>query len=221
MFEGYNGRAQGAALAAAAVLALLLARGAAQGFTVSRANLADTASFTVTTTTAPKGGSKVSQTMRVEVKGNKARVEYDNPQTGPVTYLANEKGVFFYLPANKLAQKHPVEGGADAALRLAFQQINERLKTAKKIGTGTVSGQKTDVYKDGETGALLYVGRNPGFRLPVKMVLTNQGGTRTFLVSNIKTNISLADARFAVPAGVKIVESTGAARGPGLPGAGR
>ncbi len=226
MFLRSSGRARGAAALCAltAIVAVSAGRGVAQNLRVSRANLANAAAFDVTTTTAPKSGPKASQTMRVEVKGNKARVEYNNPQTGPVTYLANEKGLFFYIPANKIAQKQSFQGGADAALDLAFRQVNDRLKTAKKTGAGTVSGQPVDIYKDAETGALLYVGRKPGFRLPVKMVLSNEGGTRTFLVSNIKTNVALPDARFAVPAGVRIIEASGAAGGPGrpgVPGAGR
>lgn len=198
--------------------------GAAQGLNIARANLAKTASFTITQTTAPKGGSKVSQVARVEVKGNKARVEYSNPQIGQVMYLANEKGVFLYIPANKVAQKQDIQGGVDQFLQSAFRQVNAQLKTARKIGAATVSGQKTDVYKDARTGALLYIGRNPGFRLPVKTELKNEGGQQTLLVTNIKTNIALPDARFAVPAGVQVLKATGAAgglSGPGFPGAGR
>ena len=194
---------------------------AAQGLKFSRASLANTASFTVTTTLVPKGGSKSSQVMRVQVKGNKARLDFNNPQIGSVTYLANEKGVFFYVPANKVAQKQQFQGGVDAALKLAFQQVNEQLKTAKKAGTAMVSGQTTDVYKDAKRGATIYIGRSPAFRLPIKTVVTNEGGTRTVLVTDIKTNVALADSRFAVPRGVQIIESTGAPSGPGgIPGVG-
>lgn len=178
---------------------------------ITRANVAKTASFTVTQTTAPKNGAKLSQVIRVEVKGNNARVEMDNRDLGSVTYLANTQGMFFYIPANKVAQKQPFQGGAEEALRLAFRQVNEQLRTAKKTGTAIVSGQTTDVYKDGKTGAMIYVGRNPGFRLPVKTVLATSSGTQTFLVSNIKTNISLSDARFALPAGVRVIDGNGAA----------
>ena len=213
--------AAAAVLMAAGILQASLPAGAQQAPRFSRSSLARTASFVVTNTLTPKGGSKVSQVMRVEVKGNKARVEYNNPQLGGVTYLANEKGVFFYVPANKVAQRQRFEGGADAALQLAFRQVNQQLQGAKKVGTARVSGQPTDIYKDPKSGATIYVGRAAGFRLPVKTELKNEGGTRTLLVTNIKTNVALADARFTLPAGVQIIESTGAAGGPGMPGMGR
>ena len=208
-------------MAATGVLLAGLPAGAQQAPRFSRSSLARTASFVVTNTLTPKGGSKVSQVMRVEVKGNKARVEYSNPQLGQVTYLANEKGVFFYVPANKVAQRQRFEGGVDSVLQLAFRQVNQQLQGAKKVGTARVSGQPTDVYRDTKSGATIYVGRAAGFRLPVKTELKNEGGTRTLLVTNIKTNVALADARFAVPAGVQIIESTGAAGVPGMPGVGR
>jgi hypothetical protein len=76
------------------------------------------------------------------------------------------------------------------------------------------------VYKNGKKGATIYISKNPNFRLPIKAVVTNAGGTRTLLVSNIKTNIALADARFAVPAGTQIIASNGSAAG-SVPGFGR
>lgn len=187
----------------------------------SRASLANTAAFTVTNTVAPKGGSKSQTVLRVEVKGSRARLDYNNPVTGPVTYLANEKGVFLYVPANKVAQQQNFQGGVERALQIAFEQANRQLRTAKKTGTATVSGQPTDVYKDARSGATIYVGRAPGFKLPIKTVVTNEGGTRTLLVSNIKTNIALSDARFSLPAGVQIIRPNGAAAGGGgVPGFG-
>jgi outer membrane lipoprotein-sorting protein len=194
---------------------------AAQAPKVSRASLANAAAFTVTSTVAPRGGPKASQAMRVEVKGNRARVDFNSPQLGPVRYLANDKGVFLYIPANKVAQKMPIEGGVNGALQLVYRQINDQLASAKKVGTATVDGQATDVYKDPRTGATLYVGRNPGFRLPVKTVLANEGGTRTVAVTNIKLNPALPDARFAVPAGTQVMEATGAPGGLAAPGIGR
>jgi len=204
---------------AAVTAAVFTAAATAQTPSFSRASLANTASFTITNTLAPNGGAKVAQVTRVEVKGNKARVEMNNPQIGRVLYLANEKGVFLYMPAQKLAQRQSLPAGesVNTVLGRAFGQVNRQLRTAKKIGTERVSGQNTDVYRDSRSGALIHIGKNPGFRLPVKVTTKNQGGTRTVLVSNIKTNIALADARFAVPTGVRVIESDGAA---GLPGGG-
>jgi len=206
--------------AAAAALLLLAGTGRADAAppTFSRASLANTAAFTVTNTVAPSGGSKSVTVMRVEVKGKRARLEYNNPALGAVTYLANEKGVFLYVPANKVAQKQNFQGGVDRALQFAFEQVSRQLRTAKKTGTATVSGQPADVYKDAASGATVYVGRAPGFRLPVKTVVTNVGGTRTLLVTNIKTNIALPDARFALPAGVQIIAPSNSSAGGSFPG---
>jgi hypothetical protein len=67
----------------------------------------------------------------------------------------------------------------------------------------------------------VYLGTAPGFRLPVKTVLANEGGTSTLLVSDIKLNIAVADSRFALPAGTQVIESKDAPGGmPGIiPGA--
>jgi len=193
------------------------ARAQQPGLSLSRSSLANSATFTVTNTIEPKGGSKVAQTYKVEVKGSKARLDYSDPAIGAVTYLANEKGVFFVIPANKTAVKQTFKGGVEGALRVAFAQANEQLKTAKKIGTATISGQPTDVYKDAKTGTLIYVGKRPGFRLPVKTVLTNEGGTRTLMVSAIVLNPKLSDARFALPAGTQIIDNGQGAPAP-VPG---
>lgn len=173
---------------------------------VSRANLANAASFTVNSVLMPKGGSKVTQTFRVEVKGNKARMDYSDPATGNVQYLANEKGVFFVIPANRTAVKQSIKGGVEQALQVAFAQANEQLKTAKKVGVTTVNGMPADIYKDASSGTTIYVGKKPGFRLPLKTLITNEGGSRTITVTNIKINPKLAETRFALPKGMQIVD---------------
>lgn len=174
---------------------------------ITRANLAKSASFLVTQTIAPKGGSPVVRKYTVEVKGEKARLDYDDATLGPVRYLANEKGVFFFMPGNNSAVKQTFKGGVEGALKVAFAQANERMAQAKKVGTATISGQPTVLYKDPETGTLIYFGTRPGFRLPVKTELANEGGKNTMVVSNIKLNIPIAETRFALPAGTQVIES--------------
>lgn len=184
---------------------------------ITRSNLAKSAKFKVTQTIAPKGSAPLVRSFFVEVKGEKARLDYDDPALGPVRYVANEKGVFFYMPGNETAVKQSVQGGVEGALRLAFAQANERLVKAKKVGQGTVSGQPTVIYKDPDTGAVVYMGTNPGFRLPVKSVIQNEGGSNTVQVSDIQLNISIADSRFALPKGTQIIDSKDAP-GVGVPG---
>ncbi|MBC8103282.1 MAG: hypothetical protein H7Z41_11900 [Cytophagales bacterium] len=175
-------------------------------FTVSRANLANVVTFNVTQTTAPKGSAPLIRSYRVSVKGNKARVEFEDPAIGPARYIANEKGVFLYIEGSGAASKYNVKGGVDAALRQAYQFVTAQGASYKKVGTATVSGQPTDVFKNVKNGASLYVGKAAGFRLPIKSVLTNEGGTQSFLVSNIKLNASIPDAIFALPAGTQIID---------------
>lgn len=180
---------------------------AAAPLRITRANLAKSASFVVTQTIAPRGGSPLVRKFTVEVKGEKARLDYEDPALGPVRYVANEKGVYFFMPGNNSAVKQTFKGGVEGALKVAFAQANDRMAQAKKVGTATVSGQSTILYKDADTGTLIYIGTKPGFRLPVKTELANEGGKNTMLVSNIKLNIPIADARFALPPGTQIIES--------------
>lgn len=183
---------------------------------ITRTRLANVASFTVTSVLMPKGGSKVSQVFRVEVKGNKARMDYSDPATGEVRYLANEKGVYFIIPASKTAVKQNLSGGVEQALQVAFAQVNEQLKTAVKTGETRIDGMPVDIYKQAKTGNLIYVGKKPGFQLPIKATTINEGGSRTVTVTNIKLNPAIADARFALPAGVRVMDGAGAPTGAGI-----
>jgi outer membrane lipoprotein-sorting protein len=187
------------------------------GFAISRANLAQSATFTVTQTIAPKGGNPLVRSYKVEIKGEKARLDYSDQMVGEVRYLANDKGVFLYIPVNKNAMKQSFKGGVDGALKLAFAQVRERMATAKKIGEEKVGGIPTTVYLDSKTGGKVYIGNKTGFRLPVKTILTNEGGVTSLEVKNIKLNVSLDDSRFALPAGTKIIESENGSPPGGIP----
>lgn len=183
---------------------------------LSRGSLAKSAEFTVTYTLTPKNGSKETRAFRVEVSGERARLDYSDAALGPVRYLVNEKGVFFYIPASKAAQKMEMKGGIDQALNLAFSQVLSEMKGAARTGVANVSGQPTDVYKNPRTGTTIYIGKNPGFRLPVKMETSNAGGTVSLVASSIRLNAAIPGARFALPAGTQIIETKGAPAG--LPG---
>lgn len=205
-------------LTATLALITLASAALAGGETVrlTRASLAKSAEFVVTYTLTPKNGSKETRSFRVEVSGDRARLDYSDAALGPVRYLVNEKGVFFYIPANKAAQKMEMKGGIDQALNLAFAQVLSEMKGATKSGSAQVSGQPTDVYKNLRTGTTIYIGKNPGFRLPVKMETNNEGGTVSLVASSIRLNAAIAGGRFALPAGTQVIESKGTAAG--LPG---
>ena len=180
---------------------------------LSRTQLAQNISFVATMTSAPKSATgsannvKVTQTFRVELKGKKARLDYKDASLGEVRYLINDQGTFFYIPANKAAQQ--TKGRIEDALELTFSRFKDLLENMKRVGTETVSGIPTIVYKDSKTGAMLYMGTHPGFRLPVKVVVRNEGGTNSFLVSQIKMNPPAGDDQFVLPKGTQVIKSEG------------
>jgi len=181
---------------------------------LSRASLAKSAQFTVTSTLAPQGAPAETQVFKVAVSGPKARLDYKDKTLGEVRYLVNEKGTFFFIPANKAAQKMNLK--IEDGLNTIFSQASQVLSGAKKSGTATVSGVACDVYKNAKTGSVLYLGTAPGFKLPVKMEIKNSGGVQQMQASGIKLNAAIPDAFFALPVGTQVIESQG---GPGgLPG---
>lgn len=182
--------------------------------TLSRANLAKTAQFTVTTVLAPKSGQKDTQVFQVAVSGEKARLDYKDRALGEVRYLVNEKGTFFFIPANKAAQKMNLK--IEDGLKTVFSQAGEVLAGAQKSGKATVSGIACDIYKNPRTGSVVYLGTTLGFTLPVKLEIRNAGGMQTMQATQIKLNGSIPSAHFALPVGTQVIETQG---GPsGLPG---
>ena len=182
--------------------------------TLSRANLAKTAQFTVTTVMAPKSGPKDTQVFQVAVSGARARMDYKDKALGEVRYVVNEKGTFFFIPANKAAQKMNLR--IEDGLNTVFSQASEVLAGAQKTGKATVAGIACDIYTNPRTGSVVYLGTTPGFTLPVKLEIKNVGGVQTMQASQIKLNGSIPAAHFALPAGTQVIEGQG---GPtGLPG---
>ena len=182
--------------------------------TLSRANLAKTAQFTITTVMAPKSGPKDTQVFQVAVSGPKARLDYKDKALGEVCYMVNEKGTFFYLPVNKAAQKMNLK--VEDGLKTVFSQASEVLVGAQKTGKATVAGIACDIYTNPRTGSVVYLGTTPGFTVPVKLEIKNAGGMQTMQASNIKLNGNIPAALFALPAGTQIIEGQGGASG--LPG---
>ena len=186
---------------------------------LSRQNLAKNARFTVTYTVSPKGGAPQVQKFQVMVSGTKGRADYKMDGIGDVRYVANESGVFLYVPANKAAQKMAGSVGMEVALKQAFGDALQQLKGAKKIGSATVSGIPTDVYRQPRTGTTIYLGTKPGFTLPVKVEMSNEGGKRLVLVTGIQLDTPIPAAQFALPPGTKVIDSKGASGvGSGIPG---
>jgi hypothetical protein len=184
---------------------------AAPVFKLTRAQLAQNISFvaTMTTTPADKKSLKSVQTFRVELKGKKARMEFKDPSLGEVRYVINDQGTFFYIPVNKAAMQ--MNGRVEDALNITFERFKNMLTSMKRVGTETVSGIPTAIYKDIRTGAMLYLGTHPGFQLPVKVMVSNVGGTNAFLVSQINLKPTLTDDRFALPKGTQISKTEGGA----------
>jgi hypothetical protein len=179
--------------------------------TLSRANLAKTAQFTVTTVLSPKSGPKETRTFQVAVSGAKGRLDYKDPALGEVCYLVNEKGAFFFIPANKAAQKMNVK--IDDGLNTIFSQAGEVLAGAKKTGKATVAGIVCDIYTNPRTGSVVYLGTTPGFTLPVKLEIKNAGGMQIMQASTIKLNGTIPAAHFALPAGTQVIAGQGGPKG--------
>lgn len=186
------------------------AQGKAPGLRLDRTSLAPTARFVVTMTTAPKGGAKDVRTFKVELSGQRARVELSDKSMGDVCYLVNDKGTFLLIPSTKSAQKMEVTGSIEQALGLAFAQAASAMEGAKKSGKAVVSGQPTEVYRNERLGTTIYMGSGSGFRLPVKVETVNAGGRQTLLASSIKLGGSIPATRFALPKGTQVLEGSGA-----------
>ena len=183
---------------------------------LSRASLAKTAQFTVTTVMAPKSGPKDTQVFQVAVSGVKARMDYKDKALGEVCYVVNEKGSFFFIPSNKAAQKMNLK--IEDGLATVFSQASDVLAGAQKSGKATVAGIACDVYKNPRTGSVVYLGTTPGFQLPVKLEIRNAGGVQTLQASNIKLNGSIPAAHFALPAGTQVIEGQHSGSPTGLSG---
>ena len=197
--------APGLAIAFVAVIGVAFATG--DPFALSRANLAKSATFTVTQTTTPNGSPATTRVYRVEVKGEKARVDFNDPSLGAARYLVNDKGYYIYTPGNNAAMKQNFKGGVGMALQVAFAQMSGSLTKAKRVGSATVSGQPTDIYRDDNTKAVVYFGKNAGFRLPIKAEESNVGGKTSLLVTDIHVNPAVPDTDFALPKGAQIIDS--------------
>lgn len=178
---------------------------------LSRANLAKTAQFTVTTVLSPKSGPKDTQVFQVAVSGEKARLDYKDRALGEVHYVVNEKGTFFFIPANKAAQKMNLK--IEDGLKTVFSQASEVLAGAQKSGKTTVSGIACDVYKNPKTGSVVYLGTTPGFTLPVKLEIRNAGGMQTMQATQIKLNGTIPAAHFALPVGTQVIETKSGSTG--------
>ncbi|MGC4044199.1 MAG: hypothetical protein QM758_10405 [Armatimonas sp.] len=206
-------------LIALGCLAVLAGAASADPISISRASLAKEARFMVTYTLAPKDGKPAVTKFAVAVSGTNGRADYKMQGLGDVRYIANDSGVYLFIPANKAAQKMTNAKGIDDALKYAFNEAVQQLKGAKKVGASKVSGQPVDIYKNPKTGTTVCLGTAPGFKLPVKMELSNEGGKRTILVSGIQLGTAIPTNYFLLPKGTQVIESKGASgAGPGLPG---
>ncbi|MFM7322095.1 MAG: hypothetical protein ACKO5K_11305 [Armatimonadota bacterium] len=182
----------------------------------TRSDLASTAKFDVVYTLAPKGGSKETRTFRVEVSGNRARLDLEDPAMGSIRYVVDGKSAFLLMPASGTAQRMALRGGIDEALALAFAQVAAQMHGAKRVGSTISSGRPADIYKNERSGTTIHVGRATGFRLPVRMETANEGGKSTLLVTGIRLGGTLPAERFTLPKGTRILETSGPGNLPGI-----
>jgi len=182
----------------------------------SRSDLAATAKFDVVATLTPKGGSKETRTFRVEVSGNRARLDLEDPGLGAVRYVVDGKSAYLLMPASRTAQKMALRGGIDEALALAFAQVSAQMQGSKRVGRGTVAGQPVETYRNDRSGTTIHVGRAAGYKLPVRMETLNEGGRSVLEVKGIRLGGVISAERFALPKGTQILETSGPGSLPGV-----
>ena len=211
---------------AAAGLALLLAG-------VATAALAPkTMMFNLTTVTDARG-MHVNVPAKVWVKGQKARVEANEPMAGPTIRLVNGSRMHTLYPQQKRGMVTTLQTGPKGPknpMEFIIANVGQLTRNARKTGQQTIDGYPCDVYrlKRNEEGGTMtmraWITRATQPRLPLKVeqvlevrrpnMSVNQ--SQTTRITGLKIGVPIPDSVFALPPGYKIVE--GGPGGAGLPG---
>jgi outer membrane lipoprotein-sorting protein len=213
-------------MAAVGSLGLICAAGAA----------GRSAQFTVTAVqSSPQG--QVTMTSKVWVTESQARADLKHPLGGDMMVLLTDGAVYQLSPKDKQGIKgklppeiKPGQDNFDRFIRSLAFNGSEVVKSAKKVGTGTVAGFPCDIYRQSETkqGSTRSIQvwmpqkMNPRFALKaiietsVKKPGVSMKETLNVTLSNVKVNAPIPASVFAVPKGYKITE--GKVQAPGKPG---
>lgn len=147
-------------------------------------------------------------------KPGRMRWTYTSPEKKE--FISDGRQIYSYVPADKQVHVAAMpEGGGDtsAALFLAGRGDLTRDFTAEVIGqdAGTWSLKLTPRRRQQDFDTLTLVVDRQSMQIRSLVATDQQGGTSTFLFSNYRENIGLADSRFAFtpPRGVRIVRADG------------
>ena len=214
-----------------------LTTGAAAGFllfmagTVTAAPAPKTMMLNLTTVTDAQG-MHVNVGAKVWVKGDKARVEANEPMTGPTIRLVNGAKVYTLYPQQKRGSVATIPAGKGSPknpMEFIVANVAQVTRSARKTGQQTIDGYPCDIYqltRKEEGGTMVrkaWITRATQPRLPLKVEETIQvrrpnmtvNQSRTTKITGLKIGVPIPDSLFVLPSGYRIVE--GGPGGPGLP----
>ncbi|MBI3313696.1 MAG: hypothetical protein HYZ83_05635 [Candidatus Omnitrophica bacterium] len=143
---------------------------------------------------------------KVAAKDGRLRVESDWGQM-PTIMLRNETGYYNYDPAKNKAVRIP-RAMQRPNLADALPQYEEFLKRnhAEKVGTESVRGYETNVYKfmDPESGAETKVWLWIVRPLPIKIEQIGNHGLTIIELNNFQLDAPIPDSIFQLPQGAEI-----------------
>jgi outer membrane lipoprotein-sorting protein len=184
------------------------------------------AQWTTEMTQTEEGGKVTKTTSKIWFSGDKMRMETTDRKTGDLMIMLSDgKDEYLYNPKEKTATKlgammrGMLTGMMDSD---AFKEAADRRKSAKKVGSETVSGKPCTLYAYKQTfGGLnsdvkewVWTGKNFPMKTIVKMpqqTMTMMGmtskvpaSTTETLVTDLVLNKPAAASLFQLPAGVKV-----------------
>lgn len=221
-----------------------IALAALLGGTARAAPAPQTMKFAMTTV-ADAQGMHMNIPAKVWVKGQKARLEIQEPVNGSTVMLVDGTKVRQLFPQRKqgfVRTVTPGKNGPRNPLEYILASVDQLTRGAKKLGQQNLDGYACDIYEKSrsEQGRSMtlksWITRTTQPRLPLKIEATMQvkrpnmivNQTQSTRITGLQIGVPIADSLFAVPAGYKIVEAGGpggpAGPGgppgvPGLPGA--
>ena len=157
--------------------------------------------------------------MRVETVGNGRAAATPMTSTmiidpaGKVMYMVNDKTKSAMRV--KMDQAGTQMGFGPGSLNPNPAEITNELKKkgGKIVGSETLIGHPCDIWElsqkapNGEPGkAKLWLAKDIGMPLKAELSTKTKGTTMTLLVSSVKTNVTLEESLFQVPAGYKVTD---------------
>lgn len=179
--------------------------------------------------TVAQGNETVSLHSTTRIKGNRVRIDTTGAITkvqgtmpnstiivdvpGKVAYMLNDK-LKTAMKVN-LEQAGGQMGLGAMGIAPKLDQLTTELKKrgAKVIGKDTLLGHSCDIYQMTQAGmgnepvtSKLWVATDLGMPLKIESSSKSKGHIGTAQAQSVKTNLTLSDALFQVPAGYKVTD---------------